>query len=75
MSPDCDFYSTAELAQLLGVTPHAVERMRERGEGPHYYRVSGGTIRGRVGYRKCDVEEWLSTRRVHRSSEQARAPQ
>ena len=58
-----DFYSPAEVAQLLGITLSAIERMRERGAGPPYYRVSGGTIRGRIGYRKRDVEEWLSKRR------------
>ena len=65
MPTNGDFYSPPpELAQLLGVTIHTVERMRERGSGPPYYRVSGGPIRGGVGYRKREVEKWLSTRRV-----------
>jgi hypothetical protein len=59
-----DFYSPQELARFLGITLSALERMRERGSGPPYYRVTGGSIRGRIGYRKRDIEEWLSTRRV-----------
>jgi hypothetical protein len=37
-----DFYSPSELAQLLAITLSAIERMRERGSGPPYYRVTGG---------------------------------
>jgi len=66
MPTNGDVYSPPELAQLLGVTIHTVERMRERGSGPPYYRVSGGPIRGGVGYRERKVEEWLFTRRVQR---------
>jgi len=67
-----DFYSPQELAQFLGITLSALERMRERGSGPPYYRVTGGSIRGRIGCRKRDIEEWLSKRRVMRSCQQAR---
>jgi hypothetical protein len=63
-SDGCAFYSPDELARYLGLAPRAIEKMRFIQSGPPFYRISGGAIRGRVGYRKSDVEEWLATRRV-----------
>ena len=60
------------LVQFLSLTVNALARMRQRGTGPAFYRVGGGRLRSRIGYRKNGVETWLAGRRVLRSSEQAR---
>ncbi|WP_445183657.1 helix-turn-helix transcriptional regulator [Pseudonocardia sp. Cha107L01] len=56
------WYSTEELAQLLGVDPSSVRRWRTSlpPQGPPFVRLSSRlTI-----YNASDVEEWLRSRRI-----------
>ena len=48
----------AEFADLLGVHPRTVQRMRAAGQGPKPIRV-----RGAVRYRRRDAEAWLEGKR------------
>ena len=48
----------AEFADMLGVHPRTVQRMRAGGQGPKPIRV-----RGAVRYRRRDVERWLEDKR------------
>ncbi len=50
---------TAEVAELLGVTPEALRVWRHRGEGPRAFKYAR-----RVMYRAEDVERWLETKVV-----------
>jgi predicted DNA-binding transcriptional regulator AlpA len=48
-----------ELLQTLGLSDRTFERMKQRGDVPPKTQLS----ERRVGYRVCDVEEWLDKRR------------
>ena len=48
-----------ELCRTLGISNKTFERMRYRGDVPPKTQLSAR----RVGYRVCDVEEWLDRRR------------
>jgi predicted DNA-binding transcriptional regulator AlpA len=48
-----------ELCRTLGISNKTFERMRYRGDIPPKTQLSDR----RVGYRVCDVEEWLDRRR------------
>ena len=51
--------SETELRQMLGLSKKTFERLRWRGDVPPKTQLSDR----RVGYRVCDVEEWLDRRR------------
>jgi predicted DNA-binding transcriptional regulator AlpA len=51
--------SETELRQMLGISERTFDRMRYRGDIPPKTQIS----ERRVGYRLCDVEEWLDQRR------------
>lgn len=55
---DVGLLTTAQLAELLGVTPQTVRAWRAEGEGPPYFYLTSRTIR----YRREEVDRWLSTR-------------
>jgi excisionase family DNA binding protein len=57
--------TTAEAAQLLGLSQRTIERLRCVGGGPCFVRLS----RGRIAYRECDLEEWIAKRVVSNTSE------
>jgi predicted DNA-binding transcriptional regulator AlpA len=48
-----------ELCRTLGISNKTFERMRYRGDVPPKTQLSDR----RIGYRVCDVEEWLDRRR------------
>jgi predicted DNA-binding transcriptional regulator AlpA len=50
--------TTSGLANMLGVHPRTIQRMRTAGEGPKPIGV-----RGALRYRRKDVERWLEGRR------------
>ena len=47
-----------QAADLLGVTPRALERWRASGDGPRYVRLSRSTIR----YRVEDLDAFVASR-------------
>ena len=51
--------SEIELRKMLGLSKKTFERLRYRGDVPPKTQLSDR----RVGYRVCDVEEWLDRRR------------
>jgi predicted DNA-binding transcriptional regulator AlpA len=52
--------SRSETIKTVGLSDRTWDRLEERGEGPPKTRIS----RRRVGYRVCDVKEWLDRRRT-----------
>jgi len=57
--------TTADLAELLGMTRTAVYNMRHRGGGPRSIRIDARSVR----YRPEDVEAWLEERAAAAASE------
>jgi predicted DNA-binding transcriptional regulator AlpA len=51
--------SETELREMLGISERTFDRMRYRGDVPPKTKIS----ERRIGYRVCDVEEWLDRRR------------
>ena len=47
-----------QVAYLLGYTPRSLYNLRQRGTGPAFVRL-GGPIRGKVMYRREDVEAFI----------------
>jgi predicted DNA-binding transcriptional regulator AlpA len=58
-----------ELSGWLGVSLPTLQRLRSRGGGPRFVRIS---LR-RVGYRTTDVEAWLEERTAERLDTQLSA--
>ncbi len=58
--PDQQFLTESELAELLRIAPSSVRNIRSRGEIT-FTRV--GARRGRVVYRKDDVERFIERNR------------
>jgi len=54
-----------EAALTLSLSVRSMERMRSRGGGPKFVRLS----RGRVAYQECDLAEWIAKRVVSSTSE------
>lgn len=50
------FITTAEAAAMLRLSPRTLEKMRQRGEGPEYFKV-----RGRVWYTREKVRAYIAT--------------
>jgi DNA-binding transcriptional MerR regulator len=61
--------SSKEAARLLGVKPQTLRLWRKEARSPRYYRPGGG--RGRVFYRRGDIERWLEQHRYGSTSEEA----
>ncbi len=57
--------TTADLAELLGMTRTAVYNMRHRGGGPRSIRIDARSVH----YRPEDVEAWLEERAAAAASE------
>jgi predicted DNA-binding transcriptional regulator AlpA len=49
----------SETLKMVGLSDRTWDRLEERGEGPPKTRIS----KGRIGYRVCDIREWLDRRR------------
>ena len=52
--------SNSQTAELMGVTPHYLDNLRYRGQGPSYVRLS----KRRVAYDPVIVEAWISDNTV-----------
>jgi hypothetical protein len=59
---DCAWFSTEELASMLGVDPSTLRRWRTAHppQGPPFVCLSGGVTR----YSEHDVGRWLAARRT-----------
>jgi hypothetical protein len=51
-----------QVAEMIGVSVHCVEKWAEREKGPKFYRTSR-FAQGRAAYRIEDVEDFLRQRR------------
>jgi predicted DNA-binding transcriptional regulator AlpA len=54
-----------ELSSWLGLSLPTLQRMRSKGGGPRFVKLSFR----RVGYRPTDVESWLTARTAERISD------
>ncbi len=61
--------TSGETASRLRLAKQTLARWRCEGGGPRFVRLSGN----RVAYRLTDIEEWLSNRIVHSTSERAKS--
>jgi excisionase family DNA binding protein len=61
------FCTTGQAAELLGVSASWLEKLRVRGDGPPFYRVSAR----RVLYRLSDLNDWIEAHRAQSTSEYA----
>ena len=58
---DFQILDVTSAAAVTGLSKSTLDTMRCRGDGPPY--VALGTGRGgRVGYRPCDLRDWLASR-------------
>jgi len=53
--------SEPELIRVLNLSERTFDRMKQRGDVPPKTQLS----ERRVGYRVCDIKEWLDSRREH----------
>jgi hypothetical protein len=60
---------TAGAAEILHLTPRALEERRRRGGGPPYVRISPTCVR----YRIADLERWVQERTFASTAEEAAA--
>ena len=58
-----------ELSTWLGLSLPTLQRMRSKGGGPKFIRLSFR----RVGYRPADVEDWMAARTAEFIGDQDRA--
>ena len=66
MAPEEKKYCTTErAAEILGVSTSWLEKLRVRGDGPPYYKVSPR----RVLYGIADLTVWMEEHRVRSTSE------
>jgi hypothetical protein len=63
---DDDLLTTAQVAQLLGVSLQWMESARRAGYGPECTRLSQRTIR----YRRDVLREWLRSRTLYRCTKE-----
>jgi excisionase family DNA binding protein len=62
------YFTTEQAAEHTGLSKSYFEKLRVRGDGPAYYKVSAR----RVLYKRAELEAWMATHRRHATSE---APQ
>ncbi len=53
-----DLATSAEVCEVLGLTPGALAQLRYSGSGPRFIKITGRAVR----YRWADVEAWLEER-------------
>ena len=66
--------SEREAARRLDLSIRSMQRLRETGEGPPFYKISAGHMKGRVAYREEDLAAWLEGRRRTSTSESGSPP-
>jgi len=60
--------SENQAAEVLQVTPRALQAWRTRGGGPPYLRISHRCVR----YKPEDLEQWLEDRRYESTAQEDR---
>ena len=55
--------SSREAAAILGIHPRTLQRRRQKGCSPPYYKGKGNN--GSVSYAMCDLMEWRSRNQGH----------
>jgi predicted DNA-binding transcriptional regulator AlpA len=71
MTPGTDpLLTEKDLSAWVGLSIPNLQRMRSTGTGPHYVQLSPR----RIGYRKSDVEAWLTARTIDRIGALASRP-
>lgn len=68
---DRSVLTSAEAAELLGISPRTLANWRVQGRGPVYVRI--GKKRSPVLYRICDIEDWLDSRLIGSASRKTSA--
>jgi hypothetical protein len=68
--PDRQFLTEKELAELLRIAPSSVRKIRARGEIT-FTRVTNSSLRGKVVYRRDDVERFIERNRRVATAEAA----
>lgn len=63
-----DIFSTREAAQYVKLGQSTLERYRVTGGGPRYAKLADA---GAVRYRKCDLDDWIESRLISSTSDQA----
>lgn len=63
------YLTTEQAAVYTGLSKSYFEKLRVRGDGPAYYKVSAR----RVLYKLAEVEAWMATHRRHSTSEAPRS--
>lgn len=58
-----EYLTSAQVSQLTGFTPRALEAMRSRRVGPAFCKI-GDSKRGAVRYRVDDVRAWIEGHRA-----------
>lgn len=61
-----DILDTAEAAAHVRLSPVTLERLRCKGDGPRYAKL-GKSVR----YRRGDLDEWVASRLLNSTSEEA----
>ena len=61
-----DYLSSEQVSELTGLSRSYFEKLRVRGEGPPYCKISPR----RVLYGRKDLIDWIERHRVHSTSEQ-----
>lgn len=51
--------SVADVAESYGIRPRALERLRNLGLGPTYFKL-GAEDRCRIIYAHADIEDWIA---------------
>lgn len=62
------FLNTEDAAELLGLSPRTLERLRVEGGGPQFFKAGPGK-RSRVLYARSDLIKWLQARCFGSTSE------
>lgn len=63
-------YTPKEAAEYTGYSVRTLERWRREGGGPPFIRKNGPKKRGRIRYRKGDLDTWIEQQRCKSTSEE-----
>lgn len=58
---DKAYLTTQQAADFLGICPKTLFRLRNKGQGPDYYRFGSRT--GAIRYKVTDLELWIASRK------------